>query len=468
MSSLSLLAEIARERRAALPGKQGGALVSRWHPVAAYVNRETGKTYQPHHDREIAFVNQDGPWRYGLAKGGEGGGKSVAGIIKTLERLRRGMSGAMVSPDLEHFKKSLWPEFQRWCPWGEVVESQRRRASMEWIPSTSFALVFKNGTRLYCGGIDDPESWEGPNLHFAHGDEARRKKDAGILKVLDGRVRMVGPNGEMPQLYFTTTPRKHWLFDYFGPLKADDEFASFKSKSFVIDLVTAGNAANLAPGFVEDRRRSLTEAEARVLLEAAWEDIDDAERFLPSMTWWDACQEVLAALGNREALVLAADAGVSNDYFALVGVTRHPQRRDHVAVRYVRQWTPPSGGKINFDEIEAEIERLCKAFYVVQLTYDPYQLHQMMSRLQGKGIAWCSEFGQQTERLEADKRLYDLITSKQLVHDGNEALRACADNANAKRDADRKLRIVKRTQAGKIDALVALSMASHRCLNLNL
>lgn len=464
---MSLLSSLALERLQSRPAV--APVGSRWLPERGiYINRETGKPYAPHHDAESAFVTQDGPWRYGLAKGGEGGGKSVAGIVKTLERLRRGMSGAMVSPDLEHFKKSLWPEFQRWCPWGEVVGSQQRRASVEWIPSTSFALVFKNNARLFCGGIEDPESWEGPNLHFAHGDEARRKKDAQILKVLDGRVRMTGPNGEPPQLYFTTTPRKHWLFDYFGPLKEEDALASFKAKAFVIDLITADNAANLAPGFVDDRRRSLTEAEARVLLEAAWEDIDEADRFLPSMTWWDACQEPLPALSNREAMVLAVDAGVTNDYFALVGVTRHPQRRDHVAVRYVRQWTPPSGGSINFDEIEREIENLCKTYYVVQVTYDPYQLHQMMSGLQRKNVAWCSEFGQANERLEADKGLLDLITTRQIAHDGNASLRSCIDNANAKRDADRKLRLVKRSQGLKIDAAVALSMGAYRCLNLNL
>jgi hypothetical protein len=466
---MSLLSSLALER---LRAPTSGASLPLWPDGYSYVNRETGKTYTPHHKGEIDFVTQDGPWRYGLAKGGEGGGKSVAGIVKTLERLRRGMSGAMVSTDLEHFKKSLWPEFQRWCPWGSVVESQRRRGNKEWVPSTSFSLVFDNEATLLCGGIDDPTGWEGPNLHFAHFDEARRKEDAAALKVLDGRIRMVGPNGEPPQLYLTTTPRKHWLFDYFGPIKLDefeqpkDERLAFKRSSFVIDLLTSGNAANLAPGFTEARKQSLTEAEIRVLLNAEWEDIDDTDRFLASIIWWDACREDLPPLGDYEPLVLAADAGVSDDNFALVGVTRHPKDNERVAVRYVQRWRP-HGGKIDFDEVEAEIERLCNTHHVVMVTYDPYQLHQMMSGLHRRGVVYCDEFGQQKERLEADKGLRDLITQKRITHDGNADLRAHIDNADVKKDPlTRKLRMVK--GRGKIDLAVSAAMAAYKCLELNL
>lgn len=443
------------------------APASTWPSV--YINRDTARSYTAHHDGERRFVTEDGPWRYGLAKGGEGGGKSVAGIIKTLERLRRGMNGIMVGTDLEHFKKSLWPEFRRWCPWDQVVPSQRRRASVSWEPQHSFSLAFSNGAILLCGGIDDPASWEGPNVSFAHLDEARRKKTADALKVLDGRVRIAGPGGEPPQLYLTTTPRKHWLFDYFGPLKDDDPLASFKASAFVIDLLTRDNAHNLADGYVENRAKTLTAAEARVLLGAAWEDIDDVDRFLASMLWWDACQEDLPPLDTREPLVLAADGGVSSDHFALVGVTRHPQRRKDVALRLVREWTPPRGGKLDFDVVEAEIRAICARYHVVALTYDPYQLHQMMTRLQNEGIVWTWEFNQGPDRLVADKQLYDLIMSKRIAHDGNEILWQSVNHADRKVDGDeRKIRIVKRSADLKIDPLVALSMAAARCLELNL
>ena len=189
--------------------------------------------------------------RYQLFKGGEGGGKSVAGIVKTLNRIKCGMSGALCSPDLPHFKKSLWPEFQRWCPWQMVVPSQRYRGAFEWSPYAPFELAFVNGAKLYCGGIEEPMAWEGGNISFAHLDEARRMKDAAALKVLDGRVRIAGADGTPPQLWITTTPRKNWLFEYFGPMLTDDPRAAFKHDSQVVTLFTSDNErdGNLATGY---------------------------------------------------------------------------------------------------------------------------------------------------------------------------------------------------------------------------
>lgn len=443
-------------------------------------NSETGRAYQPHHALELEFLCEDRP-RYGLAKGGEGGGKSVVGIVKDLQRLRRGMSGIMVSPDFEHFKRSLWPEFRRWCPWNAVVERDRYRRSPDWEASKPFALHFyaENGsiTTLYCGGIEDPSGWEGPNVSFAHFDEARRAKTPDALKVLDGRVRITGPQGEPPQLWMTTTPRKHWLFEYFGPLiyndagEVDDPRAAFKQDARVITLLTLDNerAGNLSAGYTDKRAQSLTEAEKRVLLAAEWDDIDAAERFLPSLAMWDGCREELAPLDPRAPIVLAADAGVINDCFALVGMSRHPVRpKEAVAVRIIRLWEP-KGRPLDFDVIEGEIADLLRDrahFNIVQLAYDKYQLHQMMTRL-GK-LVWTKEFNQQAERLIADKQLLDLIMQRRIAHDGNLLLRKHIDNADRKSDGEGKLRLVKRADNLKIDLAVSLSMASAECLRLNL
>lgn len=454
-----------RQRAAAAPANPR---VSTWHADhGVYVNRDTGKAYTAHNTEEAAIVADDRP-RYILVRGGEGGGKSVTGIIKDLERLRRGMHGIMVSPDLPHFKRSLWPEFKRWCPWDEVIPRQRYRGAFDWEPPGPFMLAFSNGATLLCGGIENPGSYEGPNVHFAHFDEARHHKTPDALKVLAGRVRLMGPQNERPQLWLTTTPRKHWLFEYFGPLEDDDEQIEFKRRARDIILRTTDNAANLAEGYVDDRGAVLSEAEKRVILDAEWEDIDTAERFLPSITWWDGCKEDLAPLDARTPIVLAADAGVSNDSFGLSGVSRHPERHTDVAVRLARVWYP-RGAPLNFDAIEGEIRTLCATWNVVEIAYDPYQLHQMMTRLQNDGVAWTRPFNQGAERLVADKQLLDLITQRRLAHDGDAELRTHIDNADRKGgDAAGQLRLVKRTARGKIDLAVATSMAAAQCLELNL
>jgi len=434
--------------------------------LGVYVNAATHKPYTPHHEDERLFVFSDTP-KYMLAKGGEGAGKSVAGIVKTLNRLRRGMSGIMVSPDFEHFKKSLWKEFRRWCPWEQVIKEQQYRARFGWEPTKPFTLTFVNGAELICGGIEEPGAWEGPNVHFAYFDEARRHKTPDALKVLAGRVRLEGPEGEPPQLYLTTTPRKHWLFEFFGPLEADgpDANAEFKSKSLTVTLRLADNAANLSQGYEQDRRAVLTESEARVLMDAEWEDIEDATRFLESILWWDACSEDLPALDTRTPLALAADAAVTGDTFGVVGVSLHPADSSRVAVRYVRAWEP-KGQPLDFDEIEEELVKFCKDFNVLQIAYDPYQLHQMMTGLDKRGIVPTAPFHQGAERLTADKNLLDLITQKRISHGSDPLLRKHLDNADKKVGEERKLRIVKRSASLKIDLAVALSMAAARVLEL--
>jgi len=251
----------------------------------------------------------------------------------------------MVSPDFEHFKKSLWPEFRRWCPWERVVPQQRYRSSFDWEPGKPFQLAFDSGAIVYCGGMKETEvmAWEGPNVNWAHFDEPRRHKTPAALKVLDGRVR-IPVKDFPPQIWYTTTPRKHWLFEFFGPLVENDPRADFKNDALVMTLLTIDNEMNLSPDFVRQRRQTLTEAEARVLLEAEWEDIEDSDRFLPSMVWWDNLKAAFPALTKREPMVVAVDAAVGritgySDCFGIVGVTRHTDpeyRKNQVFVRYVR------------------------------------------------------------------------------------------------------------------------------------
>lgn len=434
-----------------------------------YLNARSGKAYQPHHAAEHHAVYES-EQRFVLLRGGEGSGKTTAGAIMMLDRLKRpGVRCAVAAPNLPHFKRSTWPELRDWLPWDQVVERHRYRSAIEWEPTQQFMLAFLNGSTLLCGGIEKPGSWEGPNLHFFWFDEARHKDTDDAIKVMNGRVRMPGPNGERPQIAVTTTPRKNWLFDWFGPVNPDgDDHEAVKRRLCDVVMLTADNMANLADGFVEDRAAGLSAAEGRALLYGEWEDIDNPLRFLASMIWWDNCQEALPALG-REPMILAMDAGVSNDCFALVGVTRHPDPARHetdVAVRYVRAWYP-AGDKLDFDDPETEVRRLCESYTVLMVAYDPYQLHQMGTRLQKEGVAWMYEFSQGADRLEADKALHDLIMRRGIAHDGDAELRKHIDQADRKMDADhRRLRLVKREENQKIDLAVALSMAAHECLRL--
>lgn len=511
--------QVVAHLKAAVIGEDG------WPRV--FVNKETGRFYKPHNDQERLFVYEDGP-RYALCKGGEGSGKSTAGIVKTLQRIQRGMSGILCSPNLPHLKRSAWPEFRRWCPWNRVVKKHQRYGKLDWEPHEPFTIVFENDATLHITGIENPGSLEGPNINFAHFDEARHHPDGKALKVLDGRIRIPGPKGEPPQMYLTTTPSKNWLFEFFGPtiaqcpdcgevridrasgnswvcptcerqdgVVADDLYAAFKADSRVITLRTEENEPNLFDGFAKSRSQTLTEKEIKVLLNAEWEDLSEGQPFLPDMTWWDNCKEELPPLTQGEPMVLGVDAATgrtttSSDCFAIVGVTRHPDRNrsaDTIAVRYAKVWQARPGKKIDYRGTwddpgpERELLRLCGyemddgipvrqrqgGYNIIAVTYDPTELHDMSQRLYRDGVAWFHEFAQGKQRQEADRQLLEMIKDHRIAHDGNTNLRDHIRNADRKTDdAGHKMRIVKRTDSLKVDLAIALSMACHQAMRLNL
>jgi phage terminase large subunit-like protein len=153
---------------------------------------------------------------------------------------------------------------------------------------------------------------------------------------------------------------------------------------------------------------------------------------------------------------------MSSDTFAIVGVSRWG---GGLAVRFSRIYVPEGGRALDFDAIERDIRDVVRRYAVRELTYDRFLLGQTMRRFQEKPLPVPLEpFNQGGDRLEADKALRDWITTRRLAHDGTHAdLRSHLDNANARMSADgRQLRIVKRSQAKKIDGAVALGMACAR------
>lgn len=241
--------------------------------------------------------------------------------------------------------------------------------------------------------------------------------------------------------------------------------------------------------------------------------------FVPIELWDARFDPALPMLepGDKTPCVIGVDAATTHDCFAIVVVTRHPRSpADTIAVRQSRKWEPPKGGRIDYDGPEAFIRTLCRGgcmlghpqyppflkeielcehrpengrackqccaacrdgllmerLNVMQVTYDAYQLENMMQHLRKDSIAWCKEFPQGGDRLEADKALYDLIVNGTIAHRGEPHMREHIQNAASKQSLheDTKFRIMKKKgmQNRKIDLVVALSMASYNCLYLRL
>lgn len=224
--------------------------------------------------------------------------------------------------------------------------------------------------------------------------------------------------------------------------------------------------------------------EAKILLPAEFQRmhrnqwVTSEDTFVP-MEWFDACfrrpEEWPEVDVKRHPMVIALDAAVSNDNFGLLVGCRHPQFENDVMVWYAKAWKPGSSGVIDFQGTEENpgpermVRKLVKDYNIVQIAYDPYQLHDMAMRMKREGIAWIKPFNQGSERLIADSQLRDVIRDRRLWHRGEPELRDQVQNANAKLDEqDSKIRIVKRVERLKIDLAVCLSMCTHELLRLNL
>lgn len=198
--------------------------------------------------------------------------------------------------------------------------------------------------------------------------------------------------------------------------------------------------------------------------------VSSESEFVPIILW-DACNKGALPMTPDLPMVMALDAAVTGDCFGLVIVSRDPQKpEDSVRVRYIRKWTPPKGGAIDFREVEAVVRDVCANYNIVEVCYDPYQLHDFSTRLLSEGVGNFHEFLQGQDRMEADSMLYQLICHKRIGHSGEPELREHIQNANAKtqKDEDSKLRIVKKAESRKIDLAVCLSMAAYEALRLNI
>ena len=206
--------------------------------------------------------------------------------------------------------------------------------------------------------------------------------------------------------------------------------------------------------------------------------VTSEETFVP-MEWYHHCRRDAdwpVIDEKRHPMIISMDAATSNDNFGLWMGCRHPQIPTDVLTIFAQRWKPhPVTRKIDFMGTEEKpgpervLRDLIKRYNIIEVAYDPYQLHDMASRLKQEGLAWFREFPQGAPRLIADSQFRDLIRDRRFWHRGEADLAEHVGNADAKLDPqDSKIRLVKRADSLKIDLAVAASMGSHELLRLNL
>lgn len=272
--------------------------------------------------------------------------------------------------------------------------------------------------------------------------------------------------------------RLYHVNEFFGPPRPLELYKNEKAR-----LLCLWNTVPRCPWQIKEYYSSeetvLLSNEFRRMHRNEW--VTKTETFLP-MEWFDACQrEEMPSYPKNHSMIIALDAATSDDTFGVSMQCRHPDRKNYPedgCVVYAKRWKPAKGKKIDFWGTEEnpgplkETERLIENYNIIEVAYDPNQLHDPATQMQNRLGVNFRPFPQGSgkhSRLWADSDLRNRFRERHIWHDGNPELREHIQNADAQIDKEeRKVRIVKRTQKLKIDLAVCLSMGMYEIFRLNI
>ncbi len=113
---------------------------------------------------------------------------------------------------------------------------------------------------------------------------------------------------------------------------------------------------------------------------------------------------------------------------------------------------------IDYGAVEAEVLQLSQESGVIEVAYDKRFAEQMAQNLTGAGLTMVNT-PQGFQLTEALRKLSDLVTAEQLIHDGNPIMGWMAANLVVRLGRDGAMRPDKDKAIDKIDGQVALVMA---------
>jgi phage terminase large subunit-like protein len=177
---------------------------------------------------------------------------------------------------------------------------------------------------------------------------------------------------------------------------------------------------------------------------------------------WDACVDPdhRPQLPSRGLVIYAAaDASIKHDNAAVVAVGYNRDVGKVMLVRH-RIWQPTALSPLDIDGTIGEFLReLSDGYNLEGVYYDPYQLHDLSTRLRAEGLPMI-EYPQSVPNLTSmGQNLFELIKAGNLLLYPSDELRVQAGHTIALQTS-RGWRIAKEKTSYKIDAIVALAMAA--------
>jgi phage terminase large subunit-like protein len=179
-----------------------------------------------------------------------------------------------------------------------------------------------------------------------------------------------------------------------------------------------------------------------------------ADSWLPQGAF-ELCRSDLT-LTEGQAVWVGVDMALKHDSIAVVHCGFNGERL--VAVSKI--WLP-DGGIMDVAAVESYLRELAQRFNVQEIAYDPAFFQRSAEALAEDGFP-MTEFPQSPQRMiPACGNLYELIVNQKLAHDGNPVFTDQVLSA-AQRMKDSGWTLSKGKSKRKIDAVIALAMASDR------
>jgi phage terminase large subunit-like protein len=185
---------------------------------------------------------------------------------------------------------------------------------------------------------------------------------------------------------------------------------------------------------------------------------EDGERFIEAAVW-DACVEPSWSplwSTHEPSLFVGIDAATRDDTCAGVGVIRD---EDHIILACHRIWRPSRETPLDLREVEDWVLQLHRQYRLARVLVDPYQMARSIAALRAVGVPIEEHVQTPANLTRMAQVLFELLQSQALVLYPSDELREQALNAVVA-DTVRGLKLAKERASGKIDSLIALSMAA--------
>jgi phage terminase large subunit-like protein len=221
-----------------------------------------------------------------------------------------------------------------------------------------------------------------------------------------------------------------------------------------VALKAANPSSWLTAADLQREARRMPESVFRRLHLNQWTATEDAWLSEDS---WDACKGN-PVIDPALPVYAGVDVGLMRDSSALVGC----QWRDGKLHVKQRIWLPEDNPNLGAQDIRIAVGRFAGATPgLKEVAYDPWAFRESAEELFDRGVPMV-QFDQNSSRMSpASQKLYELVDEGRLVHDGDPVFKQQILAAVAA-DTERGWRISKRKSKQRIDATVALAIASDR------